>query len=57
MKLRKVELKDFPNFKRKLVVQNVPFDQSEEEIMNYFFTILSQYSKETCKFFTVLMIL
>jgi hypothetical protein len=26
LKLRKVELKDFPNHKRKLVVQNIPLE-------------------------------
>lgn len=45
-KIRKMELKDFPNYKRKLVVQNIPTELKEDEVMNYFFTILSQYSKE-----------
>mmetsp|Transcript_33135 Transcript_33135/g.32263 ORF Transcript_33135/g.32263 Transcript_33135/m.32263 type:complete len:182 (+) Transcript_33135:93-638(+) len=43
---RKIDLNDFPHYKRKLVIQNIPIDQSREEIMNYFYTILSQYSKE-----------
>jgi len=46
LKLRKVEIKDFPHPKRKLVVQNIPMDASEDEVMNYFYTILSQFSKE-----------
>ena len=46
LRLRKVDLADFPNYKRKLVVQNVPPDASEKEIMNYFFTVLSSFSKE-----------
>lgn len=46
LKLRKVELKDFPNHKRKLVVQNIPLEYTEEQIMNYFFTVLSTVAKE-----------
>jgi hypothetical protein len=46
LKLRKVDIKDFPNYKRKLVVQNIPLDAKEDEVMNYFYTILSQFSKE-----------
>lgn len=45
LKLRKVDLKDFPNYKRKLVVQNIPLEVPEEEIMNYFFTVLSATAK------------
>ena len=48
LKLRKVELKDFPNYKRKLVVQNIPMEVSEDEVMNYFYTVLSSISKEQC---------
>lgn len=39
-KVRRVELKDFPNYKRKLVVQNIPTETTDEEIMNYFYTVL-----------------
>jgi splicing factor U2AF 65 kDa subunit len=46
LKLRKVDLKDFPNYKRKLVVQNIPLEFTEEQIMNYFFTVLSSIAKE-----------
>lgn len=46
LKLRRVELKDFPNYKRKLVVQGIPLEFSDEDIMNYFFTVLSSISKE-----------
>lgn len=49
LKLRKVDLKDFPNYKRKLVVSNIPLDVTEEEIMNYFFTVLSSIAKEQYK--------
>lgn len=45
-KPRKVSFEDFPNFKRKLVVQNIPLSQSEEDIMQYFFGILARVSKE-----------
>ena len=45
LKLRKVDLKDFPNYKRKLVVQNIPLEFTEEQIMNYFFTVLSSIAK------------
>ena len=45
-KPRKVTFDDFPNFKRKLVVQNIPLSQSEQDITNYFFQILSQVSGE-----------
>ena len=45
-KPRKVTFDDFPNFKRKLVVQNIPLSQTEEEITNHFFLILSQVSAE-----------
>jgi len=41
LKIRKIEMKDFPNYKRKLVVQNIPMDSPEDEIMNYFYTILA----------------
>ena len=47
LKLRKVDLKDFPNHKRKLVVQNIPLEYTEEQIMNYFFTVLSSVAKES----------
>lgn len=30
LKVRKVEIKDFPNYKRKLVVQNIPLEYTEE---------------------------
>jgi hypothetical protein len=30
LKLRKVDLKDFPNYKRKLVVSNIPLDVTED---------------------------
>lgn len=46
LNLRKVDLKDFPNYKRKLVVSNIPLEVSEEDIMNYFFSVLSQVAKE-----------
>ena len=41
LEIRKVELKDFPNQKKKLVVQNIPLDVEEKEINQYFFTILA----------------
>ena len=44
---RKVDLKDFPNSKKKLVVQNIPLDVSEQEINQFFFTILSQVAEES----------
>ena len=46
MEIRKVGLEDFPNHKKKLVVQNIPLDVKEDEIMKYFYTILSQTTKE-----------
>ena len=49
LKLRKVDIKDFPNYKRKLVVQNIPLEFTEEQIMNYFFTVLSTIAKTECK--------
>ena len=45
-KPRKISLDDFPNWKRKIVVQNIPLSQSTQEIMAYFYSILSQVSKE-----------
>lgn len=41
-----MSFEDFPNFKRKLVVQNVPLSQSEQDIMEYFFGILTRVSTE-----------
>ena len=49
LNLRKIDFKDFPNYKRKLVVQNIPKEVSEEEITNYFYTVLSSISKVQCK--------
>ena len=46
LKIRKVELKDFPNYKKLLVIQNIPLDTSEDEIEQYFYTILVGNSKE-----------
>lgn len=46
LKLRKVSLEDFQNYKRKLVVLNIPVDASKDDIMNYFFTILQSLNKE-----------
>lgn len=37
IKPRKISLEDFPNFKRKLVVQNIPKGYDEEQIMNFFY--------------------
>ena len=34
---RKLTFDDFPNFKRKLVVQHIPLAHSTDEIMHYFF--------------------
>lgn len=47
LKLRKVELSDFSNYKRKLVILNIPHDSSKDEIMNYFFTILQTQNVES----------
>ena len=46
LKIRKVEIKDFPNYKKLLVVQNIPLDISEEEIEQYFYTVLVGNNKE-----------
>lgn len=43
---RKVSFEDFPNFKRKLVVQNIPLSQAESEIMQFFFNILKSVTTE-----------
>ena len=56
LKLRKVDIKDFPNYKRKLVVQNIPLEFTEEQIMNYFFTVLSTIAKTECKIILILNI-
>ena len=56
MKLRKVDINDFPNYKRKLVVLNIPLDVEEEEVMNYFFTILNTVSKTPCKLLLFILI-
>jgi len=45
-KPRKLTVEDFPSYKRKLVVQNIPISQSTEDIMNYFFGILAQVTGE-----------
>jgi len=45
-KPRKVSFDDFPNFKRKLVVQNIPLSQTEHDIMQFFFGILTIVSSE-----------
>ena len=45
-KPRKVSFEDFPNFKRKLVVQNIPLSQSESDIMQFFFGILTTTATE-----------
>lgn len=37
---------DFPNYKRKLVVQFVPQTETEASIMAYFYSILAQVSSE-----------
>lgn len=47
--IRKLDLKDFPNYKRKLIVQNIPIEVTDDEIMNYFYTVLSTTAKEECK--------
>ena len=36
LNLRKLDLKDFPNHKKLLIVMNIPFDISESEISDYF---------------------
>ena len=46
-KPRKITLEDFPNWKRKIVVQNIPLSESNSDIMAYFYSILSRVSKET----------
>ena len=45
-KPRKVSFEDFPNLHRKLVVQNIPLSQSQEDIMQYFFSILARVSSK-----------
>ena len=46
-KCRKLDIEaDFPNYKRKLVVQYIPPIHSEEDIMSYFYGILSQVSQD-----------
>ena len=40
LKLRKVELSDFQNYKRKLVILNIPTDVAKEELNDYFYTVL-----------------
>jgi hypothetical protein len=40
-KPKKLTVEEFPSYKRKLVVQNIPIAQSNEDIMNYFFGILA----------------
>ena len=37
---------DFPNYKRKLVVQFVPATETEEDIMNYFYEILARVTDQ-----------
>lgn len=44
--IRKVTMKDFPNHKKKLVIQNIPLDATEAEIDSFFFAILAQTSNE-----------
>ena len=46
LEMRKVDLKDFPNSKKKLVVQNIPLDIPESEIAEFFFMILVQSNKD-----------
>mmetsp|Transcript_6813 Transcript_6813/g.11489 ORF Transcript_6813/g.11489 Transcript_6813/m.11489 type:complete len:310 (+) Transcript_6813:324-1253(+) len=46
LEARRVDLKDFPNSKKKLVVQNIPLDVSEHEINQFFFTVLAQVADE-----------
>ena len=36
LNLRKLDLKDFPNYKKLLVVMNIPFDVSENDVCSYF---------------------
>lgn len=45
-KPRKLSFQDFPNFKRKLVVQGIPLSQSTDDIMAYFFSILASLAHE-----------
>ena len=47
LEIRKVTMKDFPNHKKKLVVQNIPLEATETQIDNFFFSILAQTSNET----------
>lgn len=42
--LRTVSLKDFPNAKKKLVIQNIPLEAIESEIESFFYTILKTAS-------------
>ena len=44
LEVRKVTLSDFPNAKKKLVIQNIPFEANEQDINQFFFSILSQAS-------------
>jgi len=46
LKPRKITFDDFPNYKRKLVVQNIGLSESESDIMNYFYGILANVSDE-----------
>lgn len=43
---RKVDLKEFPNYKKKLVILYIPLEVAEDEISQFFYTILSGSSKE-----------
>ena len=40
LNLRKVDISDFQNYKRKLVILNIPNDVTKDEINDYFFTVL-----------------
>ena len=43
--VRKLDLeKDFPNYKKKLVVQHLPHNIQEQQILEYFYEILSSVS-------------
>lgn len=47
VKCRSLDLEtDFPNYKRKLVVQHIPGDQTAPQILDYFYGILAQVSSE-----------
>ena len=44
--IRRVELKDFPNYKKLLVIMNIPLETPVSEIEQFFLTILNCSSRE-----------